>query len=89
MSLRDRRFLQHAGVALDEEDVEEQIQGQRAKVYECSEQAPVLFLHSLSVTSISSKQEKEKNKPGFEQTQHGKNRIVERESGCGIAPADQ
>ena len=35
-------FLEHAGVALDEEDVEEEVQGEGPEVDESGEEAPVL-----------------------------------------------
>lgn len=34
MSDRCRRLFEHSGVTLDEEDVEEEVEGQRAEVYE-------------------------------------------------------
>lgn len=42
MGGRDGGFFEHAGIALDEEDVEQEIQRQRTEVYEGRDQAPVL-----------------------------------------------
>ena len=36
-------LFEHAGVSLDEEDVEEEVEGERAEVYECCEQSPELW----------------------------------------------
>ena len=37
-----RALLQHARVSLDEEDVKEEVEGERAEVDECGEESPVL-----------------------------------------------
>lgn len=39
-----RRFFDEAGVPLQEEEVEEKVKRQRAKIYEGSEKTPVLML---------------------------------------------
>lgn len=42
-------FLEHAGVALDEEDVEEEVEGEGAEVDEGGDEAPVLFRAGMLV----------------------------------------
>jgi hypothetical protein len=42
-------LLEHAGVALDEEDVEEEVEGEGAEVDEGGEEAPVLHHIYISV----------------------------------------
>lgn len=35
-------LFEHAGVSLDEEDVEKEVEGERTEVYECREESPEL-----------------------------------------------
>lgn len=41
-------FFKEARVALQEEDVEEEVEGEGAEIYECGEEAPVLFAGGVS-----------------------------------------
>lgn len=38
------RFFEEAGVALEEEDVEEEVEGEGAEVKECGYYSPVLYI---------------------------------------------
>lgn len=40
-------FFQEARVSLEEEDVEEKVEGEGPKIYECGEETPVLLAEEL------------------------------------------
>lgn len=45
-------FLQHPGIPLYEEDVEQQVEGQWSEVDERGEKTPVLYYVSISASGI-------------------------------------